>query len=88
MDEYLPTLGEDLSDVDKGLTKKYFHDVQYDAVRNLVLDERKRLDGRSLDEVRPIWSEVAYIPTAHGSSVFTRGETQALATVTLGNQAG
>jgi polyribonucleotide nucleotidyltransferase len=58
--------------------------VEYDAIRNLVLDEGKRLDGRQTTEIRPIWSEVGYLPAAHGSAVFTRGETQALTTVTLG----
>ncbi|SEM94829.1 polyribonucleotide nucleotidyltransferase [bacterium A37T11] len=66
------------------LIKKYFHDVQYDAVRNLVLDEGIRLDGRDVRTVRPIWSEVNYLPAAHGSAVFTRGETQSLTSVTLG----
>lgn len=62
----------------------YFKDAVRDAVRNVVLKERIRLDGRKTDEVRDIWSEVDYLPSAHGSSLFTRGETQALATVTLG----
>ncbi len=82
---------ESLSDEEKEglngfLFKKYFHDVQKDAVRNCVLDTRKRLDGRALDEIRPIWSEVDYLPSAHGSAVFTRGETQSLTTVTLGSK--
>lgn len=66
------------------LIKKYFHDVQYDAVRNLILDEGIRLDGRDVRTVRPIWSEVDYLPAAHGSALFTRGETQSLTSVTLG----
>ncbi len=66
------------------LIKKYYHDVQYDAVRNLILDEGIRLDGRDVRTVRPIWSEVDYLPAAHGSAVFTRGETQSLTSVTLG----
>ncbi|MFD2864539.1 polyribonucleotide nucleotidyltransferase [Mucilaginibacter antarcticus] len=82
-DEYIATLGE-IDDITKFLAKKYYHDVEYDAIRNLVLDEGKRLDGRKTTEVRPIWSEVGYLPAAHGSAVFTRGETQALTTVTLG----
>ncbi|MCJ8211186.1 polyribonucleotide nucleotidyltransferase [Mucilaginibacter sp. RS28] len=77
-------LGEDVDDITKFLAKKYFHDVQYDAVRNLVLDEGKRLDGRQTTQIRPIWSEISYLPSAHGSAVFTRGETQSLTTVTLG----
>lgn len=68
------------------LVKKYFHDVEKDAVRNCVLDTKVRLDSRQLDEVRPIWSEVDYLPSAHGSAVFTRGETQSLTTVTLGSK--
>jgi polyribonucleotide nucleotidyltransferase len=60
--------------------------VQWEAVRNVVLNERKRLDGRKLDEIRPIWSEVDYLPSAHGSAIFTRGETQSLSTCTLGTK--
>ncbi|MDN3548333.1 polyribonucleotide nucleotidyltransferase [Mucilaginibacter aquaedulcis] len=82
-DTYIATLGE-IDDVTKFLAKKYYHDVEYDAIRNLVLDEGKRLDGRSTTQIRPIWSEVGYLPSAHGSAVFTRGETQSLTTVTLG----
>jgi polyribonucleotide nucleotidyltransferase len=82
-DAYIATLGE-IDDVTKFLAKKYYHDVEYDAIRNLVLDEGKRLDGRTTTQIRPIWSEVGYLPSAHGSAVFTRGETQSLTTVTLG----
>jgi polyribonucleotide nucleotidyltransferase len=82
-DAYIATLGE-IDDITKGLAKKYYHDVEYDAIRNLVLDEGKRLDGRTTTQIRPIWSEVGYLPSAHGSAVFTRGETQSLTTVTLG----
>ncbi|HUH32822.1 MAG TPA: polyribonucleotide nucleotidyltransferase, partial [Daejeonella sp.] len=82
--EFIASLGEDVSEDTKFLAKKYFHDVQYDAIRNLVLDEGIRLDGRDSRTVRPIWSEIGYLPSAHGSAVFTRGETQALTTVTLG----
>jgi len=84
--DFIATLGEDLDDVTGFLAKKYFHDVQYDAIRNLVLDEGIRLDGRDVRTVRPIWSEVGYLPAAHGSAVFTRGETQSLTTVTLGSK--
>ncbi len=80
----LETLGEDIDEDTAFLFKKYFHDVQYDAIRNLILKEGKRLDGRDSREVRPIWSEVDYLPAAHGSAVFTRGETQSLTSVTLG----
>ncbi|MBI9060388.1 MAG: polyribonucleotide nucleotidyltransferase [Marinilabiliaceae bacterium] len=68
------------------LIKKYYHDVEKEAVRRVVLDEAVRLDGRKTDEIRPIWSEVDYLPGPHGSAVFTRGETQSLTTVTLGTK--
>ena len=66
------------------LVGKYFNQAQKNAVRELTLAEGLRLDGRKTDEIRPIWCEVDYLPSTHGSSIFTRGETQALATVTLG----
>lgn len=68
------------------LINRYFHDIEYDAVRNMVMDEKYRLDGRLGTEIRQIWSEVDYLPGAHGSAVFTRGETQSLTTVTLGTK--
>jgi polyribonucleotide nucleotidyltransferase len=69
------------------LIKKYFHDnVLKTAMRNMILDEGKRLDGRRTDEIRPIWCEVDYLPCAHGSAIFTRGETQSLTSVTLGTK--
>jgi polyribonucleotide nucleotidyltransferase len=71
-----PDLGE--------LVSKYIYKTQKEAVRNVVLEKGIRLDGRKTTEIRPIWSEVDYLPSAHGSAIFTRGETQALATVTLG----
>lgn len=85
-DLFIASLGEEVDDLTKSLAKKYFHDVQYDAVRNLILDEGKRLDGRTTTQIRPIWSEVSYLPSAHGSAIFTRGETQSLTTVTLGSK--
>lgn len=84
-DEFVATLSEEEQE-DKFLISQYFKSVQKEAVRNVVLNERKRLDGRQLDEIRPIWSEVDYLPGAHGSAIFTRGETQSLTTVTLGNK--
>ena len=66
------------------LISKYFGKAQKEAVRNLILNENIRLDGRNTTQIRPIWCEIGYLPSPHGSSVFTRGETQALATVTLG----
>ena len=69
------------------LIHKYFHDdVQKMAMRNMILDEGKRLDGRRTNEIRPIWCETNYLPCAHGSAIFTRGETQSLSTVTLGTK--
>ena len=84
-EKYLLSI-EDNEDFDEFLFKKYFHDVEKDAIRNAVLDKKIRLDGRKLDEIRPIWSEVDYLPNAHGSSIFTRGETQSLTSVTLGTK--
>lgn len=85
VDEYLESLPED-STIDKGLVKRYFHDIQKKAARDLVLNEGVRLDGRKTKEIRPIWCEVDYLPSPHGSAVFTRGETQSLTTVTLGTK--
>ncbi|MCF6353135.1 MAG: polyribonucleotide nucleotidyltransferase [Cyclobacteriaceae bacterium] len=84
-DEYIDALPED-SEVSIDLLKKYYHDVEKDAARKVVLNENVRMDGRAMDEIRPIWSEVDYLPMPHGSAVFTRGETQALSTVTLGSK--
>lgn len=80
----ITSLGEGIDEETLFLAKKYFHDVQYDAIRQLILTEGIRLDGRDTRTVRPIWSEVSYLPAAHGSAVFTRGETQSLTSVTLG----
>ena len=68
----------------ESLINKYYHEVEYVAVRRLAIDEKVRLDGREPTDIRPIWAEVGYLPTPHGSAVFTRGETQSLTTVTLG----
>jgi len=86
INEFFEAMPEDTADLTKALAKHYFHDVQYDAVRNLLLNEGIRLDGRSTTQIRPIWSEVGYLPAAHGSAVFTRGETQSLTSVTLGSK--
>ncbi|MBL4715772.1 MAG: polyribonucleotide nucleotidyltransferase [Bacteroidetes bacterium] len=64
----------------------YFHDLEKEEIRKMMINDRVRLDGRKLDEIRPIWTEVDYIPSAHGSAIFTRGETQSLTTVTLGDK--
>ncbi len=84
-DEYLAKFEED-EEIDIDVIKGYVKKVEKEAARNLVLDTNVRMDGRQLDEIRPIWSEVGYLPTPHGSAVFTRGETQSLATVTLGTK--
>ncbi|MDE6309731.1 MAG: polyribonucleotide nucleotidyltransferase, partial [Muribaculaceae bacterium] len=84
--EYIDSLPEEERDEKAPLVKRYYHDVEKDAMRRCVLDEGIRLDGRKTDEIRPIWCEVDYIPGPHGSAVFTRGETQSLATVTLGTK--
>jgi polyribonucleotide nucleotidyltransferase len=68
------------------LIDRYYHDVEKEAMRRAILDEGIRLDGRKTTEIRPIWSEVGYLPGPHGSSIFTRGETQSLCTVTLGTK--
>ncbi len=68
------------------LIEQYFDDLQKEAIREVVLNEQQRLDGRKPDEIRPIWTEVNFLPAAHGSAIFTRGETQSLTTVTLGTK--
>lgn len=86
LEEYIASLSEDTEEMDVFLAKKYFGEVKYEASRRLVLDDRKRLDGRKLDEIRPISCEVDFLPSAHGSALFTRGETQSLSTTTLGTK--
>ena len=85
-EEFAATLTEEDLASKKGLFSTYFGDVEYHAMRNMVLDHGQRLDGRDTTEIRAIWSEVDYLPRAHGSAVFTRGETQSLTTVTLGSK--
>jgi polyribonucleotide nucleotidyltransferase len=68
------------------LIKRYFHDVEKEAMRRMILDDKIRLDGRKTDEIRSIWGEVDYLPGSHGSALFTRGETQSLTSVTLGTK--
>ncbi|WPR76914.1 polyribonucleotide nucleotidyltransferase [Algoriphagus sp. NG3] len=84
-EEFIASLGEE-HEYEASLIGPYFSKIHKEAARNLTLDEKKRLDGRKLDEVRPIWSVVDYLPSAHGSAVFTRGETQSLTTCTLGTK--
>ena len=76
-------LGIDIDEI-TAMVDRYYHDVEKEAMRRAVLDEGKRLDGRKTTDIRPIWCEASPLPGPHGSSIFTRGETQALATVTLG----
>jgi polyribonucleotide nucleotidyltransferase len=83
--EYIASLGEE-SGADAKLIDRYFHDAEKKAVRDFVLDTQIRIDGRKTDEIRNIWCEVDYLPMAHGSAIFTRGETQSLTTVTLGTK--
>ncbi len=88
-EEFLAKLVEEAGEeeeVNEMLVNKYYHDVEKEAVRRAILDEKVRLDGRKTDEIRPIWCEVDYLPAAHGSAVFTRGETQSITTVTLGTK--
>ncbi len=85
-DAFIEAMTEEERDTKTSLVKRYFHDVEKKAVRDAILNERIRLDGRKLDQIRPIWSEVDYLPSAHGSAIFTRGETQALVTATLGSR--
>ena len=79
-------LSEDELEEKNALIDRYYHDVERDAMRRCILDEGKRLDGRTTEEIRPIWCEVSPLPMPHGSSIFTRGETQSLTTCTLGTK--
>ena len=84
--QFLATLTDEQKAEKAFLLNKYFHDIEKEAVRQAVINERTRLDRRQLNQIRPIWSEVDYLPGAHGSAIFTRGETQSLTTVTLGTK--
>lgn len=85
-EEFMQTIPEEEREEKQMMVDRYYHAVEKTAMRNLILDEGIRLDGRHTAEVRPIWCEVGYLPCAHGSAIFTRGETQALASVTLGTK--
>ena len=85
-EEIIASLGEEATDADKKFAKKYYEDLQWEVVRNMMLEDRVRLDGRKLDEVRSLAMEVDVLPSTHGSALFTRGETQSLTTVTLGSK--
>ena len=85
-EEFYQTLPEEEREDKKMMVERYYHAVEKAAMRNMILDEGIRLDGRQTTQVRPIWCEVGYLPCAHGSAIFTRGETQSLSTVTLGTK--
>ena len=86
LEEFMESVPEEERETKAPLVAKYYHDVEKEAMRRCILDEGKRLDGRSTTDIRPIWSEVDYVQGPHGSAVFTRGETQSLTTVTLGTK--
>lgn len=86
LEEFKESIPEEEREAKAALAAKYYHDVEKEAMRRCILDEGKRLDGRTTTDIRPIWSEVDYIHGPHGSAVFTRGETQSLTTVTLGTK--
>ncbi|MBO4957264.1 polyribonucleotide nucleotidyltransferase, partial [Butyricimonas sp.] len=83
---YLESLPEEEREAKKNMVSRYYHDVEKEAVRRMILDEGLRLDGRTTEQIRPIWCEAGPLPGPHGSSIFTRGETQSLSTVTLGTK--
>ena len=85
-EEFMQTIPEEEREEKQMMVERYYHAVEKAAMRNLILDEGIRLDGRHTAEVRPIWCEVGYLPCVHGSAIFTRGETQSLASVTLGTK--
>jgi polyribonucleotide nucleotidyltransferase len=84
--EFKESIPEEEREAKGSLAARYYHDVEKEAMRRCILDEGKRLDGRQTTEIRPIWSEVDFVPGPHGSALFTRGETQSLTTVTLGTK--
>ena len=83
-DEVLHSFSDDEIEEIENEISSYFHKIEKKAIRDFILDNQQRLDGRKTDEIRPIWCEVSYLPKTHGSAIFTRGETQSLTTVTLG----
>ncbi len=84
--DFLATIPEEELSALKPLAKRYYDELQYDVVRTMILEDKIRLDGRKTNEIRPIWCETNYLPSAHGSAIFTRGETQSLTTCTLGSK--
>lgn len=85
LEEFLSQYSEEEREEVEPFAKVYYHDVEKEAMRQMILNEGIRLDGRDSKTIRPIWSEIDYLPGAHGSAIFTRGETQSLTTVTLGS---
>ncbi|MBO4804493.1 MAG: polyribonucleotide nucleotidyltransferase [Paludibacteraceae bacterium] len=87
-EEYIASLNltDEELEAKAGMIDRYYHAVEKEAMRRSILDEGKRLDGRTTTEIRPIWCEVGYLPGPHGSAIFTRGETQSLTTCTLGTK--
>jgi polyribonucleotide nucleotidyltransferase len=85
-EEFVETIPEEEREEKMCMINRYYHAVEKEAMRNMILDEGVRLDGRNTTQIRPIWCEVDYLPAAHGSAIFTRGETQSLTTVTLGTK--
>lgn len=85
-EKMLEDKGEEYIEENGGKISSYFDKIKKETIRQMVLTEKKRLDGRKFDEVRPIWTEVAYLPAAHGSAIFNRGETQSLTSLTLGTK--
>ncbi len=86
VEDFMESIPEEEREEKSPIVARYYHEVEKEAIRRSVLDEGKRLDGRITTEIRPIWSEVDFIPGPHGSALFTRGETQSLTTVTLGTK--
>ncbi len=86
VDEYIESLGEEVESETMTMVSRYLAKSKKEAVRNMMLDNKQRLDGRALNEVRQIWTEVDYLPSVHGSALFTRGETQSLTSITLGSK--
>jgi polyribonucleotide nucleotidyltransferase len=85
-EDFKLTIPEEERESKEIMVERYYHEVEKEAMRNMILNEGIRLDGRKPDEIRPIWCEIDYLPAAHGSAIFTRGETQSLTTVTLGTK--
>jgi len=85
-EEFVQTIPEEEREEKQIMIDRYYHAVEKEAMRNMILNDGVRLDGRSTTQIRPIWCEVDYLPAAHGSALFTRGETQSLTTVTLGTK--